>query len=100
MLLKLDYANFDVSRLFCSKVIKEKPLGGRPLSKGRVNFLLKGVLSTRPSAFRTFCLYFRFCASTRVHANAHAHTLCRGFHKVAKEIIRIATMVSCFLPAE
>ena len=28
-LLKLHYAKFDVSRLFCSKVIEEKPLGGR-----------------------------------------------------------------------
>ena len=27
MLLKLHYAKFDVSRLFRSKVIKEKPLG-------------------------------------------------------------------------
>ena len=29
MLLKLHYAKFDVSRLFRSKVIKEKSLGGR-----------------------------------------------------------------------
>ena len=29
ILLKLHYAKFDVSRLFCSKVIEEKPLGGR-----------------------------------------------------------------------
>ena len=29
MLLKLQYAKFDVSRLFRSEVIKEKPLGGR-----------------------------------------------------------------------
>ena len=38
MLLKLHYAKFDVSRLFRSKVIEEKPLGGRldPLGKGRV----------------------------------------------------------------
>ena len=28
ILLKLHYAKFDVSRFFCSKVIKEKPLGG------------------------------------------------------------------------
>ena len=28
MLLKLHYAKFDVSRLFRSKVIEEKPLGG------------------------------------------------------------------------
>ena len=27
ILLKLHYAKFDVSSLFCSKVIKEKPLG-------------------------------------------------------------------------
>ena len=35
MLLKLHYAKFDVSRLFRSKVIEEKPLGGRidPLVK-------------------------------------------------------------------
>ena len=38
ILLKLRYANFDVSILFCSKVIEEKPLEGRldPLGKGRV----------------------------------------------------------------
>ena len=29
ILLKLHYAKFDVSKLFCSKVIEEKPLGGR-----------------------------------------------------------------------
>ena len=43
ILLKLDYAKFDVSSLFFSKVIEEKPLGGSsrsppaPLGKGRVN---------------------------------------------------------------
>ena len=26
---QLHYAKFDVSRLFCSKVIEEEPLGGR-----------------------------------------------------------------------
>ena len=40
MLLKLHYAKFDVSRLFGSKVIEEKPLGCRLdpllLGKGRV----------------------------------------------------------------
>ena len=38
ILLKLHYAKFDVSRLFCLKVIEEKPLGGwlDPLRKGRV----------------------------------------------------------------
>ena len=48
MLLKLHYAKFDVSSLFCSKVIEEKSLGGGsvgpppPLFKGRVKlyFLL------------------------------------------------------------
>ena len=29
ILLKLDYAKFGVSNFFFSKVIKEKPLGGR-----------------------------------------------------------------------
>ena len=29
MLLKLHYAKFDVSSLFCSKVMEEKPLGAR-----------------------------------------------------------------------
>ena len=29
ILLKLHYANFDISSLFCSKVIEEKPLGCR-----------------------------------------------------------------------
>ena len=28
ILFKLQYAKFDVSRLFCSKVIEEKPFGG------------------------------------------------------------------------
>ena len=28
ILLKLHYTKFDVSRLFCSKVIEEKPSGG------------------------------------------------------------------------
>ena len=36
ILFKLHYAKFDVSNLFCSKVIEEKPLGGggsaQPLS--------------------------------------------------------------------
>ena len=45
ILLKLHYANFDVSRLFCLKVIKEKPFGSwldPPFGKGRVK---KGNLS-------------------------------------------------------
>ena len=40
ILLKLHYEKFDVSRLFSSKVIEEKPLGGRldpPLVKERFN---------------------------------------------------------------
>ena len=40
ILLKLRYATFNVSRLFCSKVIEEKPLGvgstPSPLGKWRV----------------------------------------------------------------
>ena len=45
ILLKLHYAKFDVSRLFCSKVIEEKPLEGRlapppPPGEGRVNTYL------------------------------------------------------------
>ena len=42
--LKLHYTKFDVSRLFCSIVIEEKPLEGSarppppPLGKGRVKF--------------------------------------------------------------
>ena len=49
ILLKLDYAKFGVSNLFYSKVIEEKPFGGRldppdppPLDKGRVN--IKGFM--------------------------------------------------------
>ena len=34
ILLKLHYAKFDVSRLFCSKVIEEKPLGGPLVKEG------------------------------------------------------------------
>ena len=45
MLLKLHYAKFYVSSLFCSKVIEEKPFGESarppPLGKGRVNILPK-----------------------------------------------------------
>ena len=41
ILLNLHYAKLYVSRLFCSKVIEENPLGGRldppTLGKGRVN---------------------------------------------------------------
>ena len=39
MLLKLKYAKFGVFKLFCSKVIEEKPMGfGKGgLGKGRVN---------------------------------------------------------------
>ena len=33
ILLKLHYAKFDVSRLFRSNVIEEKPLGARPRGK-------------------------------------------------------------------
>ena len=46
MLLKLHYSKFDVSRLFCSKGIDEKRLGGggrldpRGLDKRRVNISL------------------------------------------------------------
>ena len=36
ILLKLHYAKFDVSSLFCSKVIEEKPWGSTPSGKGRV----------------------------------------------------------------
>ena len=38
ILFKFDYAKFSVSNFFCSKVIEEKPLGGRLdlLGKGRV----------------------------------------------------------------
>ena len=37
ILLKFDYAKFGASHLFFSKVIEEKPMGGRldPLGKGR-----------------------------------------------------------------
>ena len=43
ILLKLHYAKFDVSRLFCSKVIKGKPLGAllEPPDKGMVKRSLK-----------------------------------------------------------
>ena len=45
ILLKLHYAKFDVSRLYCSKVVEEKPLGGRldpplPLVKEGLNGVL------------------------------------------------------------
>ena len=38
VLLKLHYVRFDVSSLFCSKVIEKKPwdVGSTPLGKGRV----------------------------------------------------------------
>ena len=49
ILLKLHYAKFDVSRLFCSKAIEEKPLGGRldsRLGKGRVKDFSQTLAST------------------------------------------------------
>ena len=45
--LKLHYAKFDVPRLFCSKVIEEKPLGevgSTPLGKGKVNKLFSSLV--------------------------------------------------------
>ena len=59
MLLKLHYAKFDVSRLFCSKVIEEKPLRGRldpPFGKGRVkgsNHCYIGDFGTIPGRNKT-----------------------------------------------
>ena len=41
------------------------------LSEMALIFELKSVLSRRPSAFHTFCLYFRFRANIRGHTNAH-----------------------------
>ena len=35
ILLKLHYAKFDVSRVYCSKVIEEKPMGVRLDPLGR-----------------------------------------------------------------
>ena len=50
MLLKLHYGKFDVSRLFCSKVIEVKHFGGSarppPFGKGRVKIAQKGVNGT------------------------------------------------------
>ena len=41
ILSKLDYAKFDVSNLYFSKVIEEKPLGSSPLVKeGLIGFAL------------------------------------------------------------
>ena len=51
ILLEFDCAKFGVSNLFCSKVIEEKPLGGRldPLGKGSVNtWYLLGNYDTGP----------------------------------------------------
>ena len=51
ILLKLQYAKFDVSRLFCSNVIEEKPLGGRlappPPGKGMVKLFV--LIMTMPN---------------------------------------------------
>ena len=60
IVLKLYYAKFDVSGLFCSKVIKEKPLGGwlyPSIGKGRVNdpirdFLNKTLLRKKTQKFQ------------------------------------------------
>ena len=44
ILLKLHYAMFGASNFFLSKVIEEKPLGGRfdsPFCKGRVKLCMK-----------------------------------------------------------
>ena len=61
ILLKLHYAKFDVSRLFCSKVMEEKPLGGRsarpppPLGKGKAKFLT--ISSEWPSHLSTSLIF-------------------------------------------
>ena len=51
MLLKLHNAKFDVSRLFCSKGIEEKPLGGRldpPLVKEGLKYQSASLLPWQP----------------------------------------------------
>ena len=66
ILLKLQYAKFDVSSLFCSKVIKEKPLGfwlDPPLVK-------EGLIVVN----RSFC---HFSGINFIHNHPPAHP--RGF---------------------
>ena len=51
ILLKLHYAKFDVSRLFWSKGIEEKPLGGRldPLVKEGLKSCSRPTRNSEPS---------------------------------------------------
>ena len=60
ILLKLHSANFDVSRLFCSKVIKEKPLGvsSTPLVKEGLNS------AWRDRSFQGSCLALNFLGTS------------------------------------
>ena len=50
ILLEFHYAKFDVSRLFCSKVIEEKSLGGRldppPLVKEGLTIAINNQMNT------------------------------------------------------
>ena len=54
------------------------------------------MLSKRPSAFHTFCLYFRFRTNIGGHTNAHAHTLCRGVCQIAIVLLTLILMVDDF----
>ena len=56
--LKLEYANFGVSKLFCSKVIEQKPLGCRldppsPLVKQGLNVTVDVLMLTITSLEKT-----------------------------------------------
>ena len=51
ILLKLHYEKFDVSSLFCSNVIEEKPLGGRLLVKERLTIIYMGRANANPRQF-------------------------------------------------
>ena len=53
ILLKLHYAKFDVSRLFCSNVIEEKPLGVGSTPSPLVKEGLKNIV-TNTSIFKKY----------------------------------------------
>ena len=55
ILLELNFEKFGVSNLFVSKVIGEKPLGGRPPGTGRVKnqFLERGEYSLIKNIYPT-----------------------------------------------
>ena len=72
MLLKLHYAKFDVSRLFLSNVIQEKPLGFGSTSLGtrRVKIILRE-LKTKTNTFNAIDLKVKTVLMFDLHCTAY-----------------------------